>query len=196
MNTKKKNDKSNFLAAMLLLLSGFFVFLFMLPDASQKQSSASIAQTKQFEEKVNKHLFNTSQRMQLERERMKIEAAQLENQGQNLKLAPQGEEIHHLDFSRDPRAEALLKELGREASEPGYPSSAHEQVQTDLFEAQQYQKYSEEYKKEYARQFVENARRAGYLIKLSEDYKIIGIRPLRKPADNFQLFNSQGGGAQ
>lgn len=197
MSKQDKKDKSNLLAVALLLLSAFFVLLFLLPEAPKtRKGESGVAQTRQFEDKVNKHLFKTSQEIELSREKMRIETAKIATHGENLRPAMKGEDVHRLDFSGDPRAEALLKELGREIPVSGGPTNADEQVQTDLFEAQQAQQYTEAYKKEYARQFIENARRAGYFIKLNEDYKIISVRPLRKPTENFDLFKSQGGGAQ
>jgi len=192
MGKQKKQDKSYLLALALLLLAGFFVFLFLLPEG--KNQNVPMSQTKDFEERVNKHLFRTSQSMENSRERMQIEANKIENQG--LGSAAPKEDFHKLDFSADPRAEALLREIDRGSRDPKKPSTADEQVQTDLFEAQQSEAYSEAYKREYARQFVENARKAGYLIKLNDDYKVISVKPLRKPADSFELFKSDGGGVQ
>lgn len=196
MAKQKKQDKSYLLALALLLLSGFFVFLFLLPEGKKTQDGfqSGAAQSKEFEEKVNKHLFHTSQSIEISREKMQIEVNKVENQG--LGQGAPKEEFHKLDFSTDPRAEALLRELGRDVKESNGPSNADEQVQADLFEAQQSQEYSEAYKREYARQFVENARKAGYIIKLNDDYKVISVKPLRKPADNFELFKTNGGGVQ
>lgn len=194
MGKQKKQDKSSLLALALLLLAGFFVFLFLLPEGKNQGAQSGAAQTKDFEARVNKHLFHTSQTMEMSRERMQLEANKIESQG--LGAASPKEEVHKLDFSADPRAEALLRELGRDAKEATGPATSDEQVQTDLFEAQQEAEYSEAYKREYARQFVENARKAGYIIKLNDDYKVISVKPIRKPADTYELFKSDGHGAQ
>ncbi len=37
-------------------------------------------------------------------------------------------------------------------------------------------------KQEYARQFVENARKSGYHVVLSSDYKVLSVTPIRKPS--------------
>lgn len=195
MGKQKKQDKSYLLGLLLLLLAGFFVFLFLLPEGKNSQANqAGAAQTKEFEARVNKHLFHTSQTMEMSREKMQLEANKIERQG--LGAAAPKEDVHKLDFSADPRAEALLRELGRDAKESTGPTTSDEQVQADLFEAQQSAEYSEAYKREYARQFVENARKAGYIIKLNDDYKVISVKPIRKPADSYELFKSDGGGVQ
>lgn len=196
MGKKKKEDRFYLFGLALLLLSCFFVFLFFLPETEKGNGKVmGSAQLKEFEAKVNKYLFNTSQSIEMSREKMQLEANQLANRGIVPKTLPK-EKVQSLDFSMDPRAEALLKELGREAKESTGPTNADEVVQTDLFEAQQAQEYSEAYKQEYARQFVENARKAGYIIKLNDDYKVLSVRPIRKPAENMELFQSKGGGVQ
>lgn len=191
MKKQKKEDKAHLLALALLLLAGFFIFLFLLPEHEKPVDAGDSPQSKQFEERVNRHLFKTSQNMEINREKMKLEADQLASRG----IGPRGPapaEDHHLDLSTDPRAEALLQALGRDVKESMGPTNSDEQVQADLFESQQLQEYSDEYKKEYARQFIENARKAGYIIRLNDDYKVIFVRPIRKPAENFELFQSEG----
>lgn len=195
MANKQKQDKSYLLAVAFLLLSGFYVVLFLLPEGKKTNGPQSgIVQSKEFEEKVNKHLFQTSQNIEISRQRMQIEANRIAEK--EFGTTTPKEEIHKLDFSADPRAEALLRELGRDVKESAGPTNSDEQVQTDLFEAQQMQEYSEAYKREYARQFVENARKAGYIIKLNDEYKVISVKPIRKPADGFDLFQSKGEGVQ
>ncbi|MGZ3747916.1 MAG: hypothetical protein ACXWRE_11170 [Pseudobdellovibrionaceae bacterium] len=197
---QKKEDKSYLVALALLLLSGFFLLLFIFHESGKENGHATDSSTgpvdaKKFEDKVNNHLFKTSQSIENSRQKMQIENDQLLNRGISTKPSPQ-ETLHKLDFSMDPRAEALLKELGREAKEATGPASADEEVQTDLFESQNNQELSEAYKKEYARQFIENARKAGYIIKLNDDYKVISVRPIRKPAENMELFPSNGHGVE
>jgi len=196
MEKQKKKDKSYLLALVLLLLSGFFILLFILPDGKKSESlKPNAAHSKEYEERVNKHLFKTAQDIELSHEKMQIEMNDLANKGIGPQALPK-EDVHKLDFSADPRAEALMRELGRGSRESTGPSNADEQVQADLFQEEQSREYSEAYKKEYARQFVENARKAGYLIKLSDDYKVISVRPIRKPAENYELFKADSHGAQ
>ena len=56
-------------------------------------------------------------------------------------------------------------------------------------QAQRYQqdlavKQKEHDKKEYARQFIENARNSGFHVVLSSDFKVLSVTPLRKPSQN------------
>lgn len=192
----KKDDKSYLLPLLLLLLSGFFLYLFLMPEKKSATVTAATpsAHSKAYEDKVNRYLFQTSQRIELEREKAQLEASKLSDQ--DLHPARPEDRTTALDFSADPRQEALLKDLGREARNPDDPSNPQEEIQAELFQEQQDQAYSEEYKTEYARQFVENARKAGYEVKLSSDFKVLSVKPLRRPADNYQLFQNLGGGVR
>lgn len=192
MKKQKKEDKSYLLGLALLLLAGFFIFLFLLPENEMSAVVDNSAQSKQFEERVNRHLFKTSQNMELNREKMKLEADQMANGGIGPRRPAPAADVNPLDLSADPRAEALLQALGRDVKESKGPANSDEQVQAELFESQQLAEYSDEYKKEYARQFIENARKAGYIIRLNDDYKVIFVRSIRKPAENFELFHSEG----
>jgi hypothetical protein len=197
-HNENKKDRSNLLPLLLLLLAGFFVFLFLLPEDSKKAPiDQSIVKAKEFERKVNKHLFQTSQQMEISRERAELEAAKLMDQGIHSVPGVDPEKAPHpFDISTDSRAEALVRELGRDVKAPGAPSGPNDLIQAELFEAQQMQAYSEDYKKEYARQFIENAKNAGYAVKLNDQYKVISVKPLRKPAVKYDLFESKSGALQ
>jgi len=189
-----KKDKSYLIPILLLLLSGVCIFLFMLPE-HKPSSNIPDAKTKEFEAKVNRHLFKTSQNIEINREKMKAETFELVDKG--VRPLPQPpEEPTGVDLSVDPRTEALIHDLGRNVQEPNNPRNPHELIQTELFQQEQLQNYSEEYKREYARQFVENAKKAGYRLILNDQYKVISVTPIRKPAQDFKLFDPKGGVAQ
>ncbi|MBK9322185.1 MAG: hypothetical protein IPM97_04370 [Bdellovibrionaceae bacterium] len=191
---KEKKDKSYFLGLILLLLSGFFVLLYFAPEEKPKAKD-SADQQRELETKVNRHLFSTSQQIELQRKKMEVAVSDLADK----KVSPSKgteEPPSDIDFTPDPRAIALLKNLRRDTSSPSGPENSDDLIQAELFELEQLEHYSEEYKKEYARQFVENARKAGYNVKLNAEYKIISVAPIRKPAQNFNLFQSEGGAAQ
>ena len=42
--------------------------------------------------------------------------------------------------------------------------------------------HNEAYRKEYVRQFLDNARRAGWEIRLDDDYRVISAKRIRTPA--------------
>jgi hypothetical protein len=191
---KQKPEKSHVLPLLLLFLSAFFIFLFLIPEAKKPVTPEKTnVRSKEFEARVNRHLFETSQKMEHSRERMEIEASQANTNVQAVQEAPEAKGV---DLSVDPRAEALVQALGRDVKEPSDPKNPHELIQAELFEQEKFSQYSEEYKREYARQFIENAKKAGYIVKLNSDYKVISVTPVRNPAQDFKIFDAGGGSAQ
>lgn len=193
---KEEKDYSLVLAILLLVGAGGLFLFSMTPD-SDSASSSAVIYTKKYEDNVNRHLMLTNQKMELQRQRMIVE---------NNALAPDYHETkpeaayHHsdagVDLSGESHAYDVAKELGREERQDAAPLTPNEMIQKEIFNAQQHQEYSQAYKAEYARQFVANAAKHGWQVKLSDDYKVISVRPIRKPSTQMQLFNSAGGSAQ
>lgn len=191
---QEKKDKTYLIPLLLLLLSGVCVFLFLSPDP-KLASKVSTTKTKEFEEKVNRHLFKTSQEIEINRQKMKVETYDMADQGVRA-LPHVPEEPSSVDLSGDPRTESLIHDLGRNVREPNDPRNSNELIQTELFQQEQLQNYSEEYKREYTRQFIENAKKAGYRVIVNDQFKVLSVTPIRKPAQDFKLFDTKGGSAQ
>ena len=191
---QEKKDRSNLIPLVLLLLSGVCLFLFLSPDP-KPTAKLSPAKSKEFEAKVNRHLFKTSQEIEMSRQKMKVETFDMADKGVRA-LPVRPEEPTGVDLSVDPRTEALMHDLGRNVRENSDPRNSNELIQTELFQQEQLQNYSEEYKREYARQFIENAKKAGYRIIVNDQFKVISVTPIRKPAQDFELFESNCGGAR
>jgi hypothetical protein len=189
-----KKDKSYLIALLLLLLSGVCVMLFLTPDKKPPRSTATNVKSKEYEEKVNEHLFRTAQKIELGREKMEVETSGLAHS--RLKPAAASTGTNRVDLSVDPRAESLVKDLRRDGKETPGTKNPNEIIQTELYEQEQLQNYSEEYKREYARQFVENAKNAGYRVIINDQFKVISVTPLRNPAQDFKLFDTNGHSVQ
>lgn len=186
-----------FLALLLFIGAAGLIFAYLGTEDPKPnvQGPSPTAKSEKFEKSVNKHLMFTNEKMELERQRMQVENARLLNSDFS-STQPQHayQNDNKLDLSTDTRAEDLAKELGRGERAEDY-STPHDVVQKELFNAQQARSYSQAYKEEYARQFVENARRGGYKVILSEDLsRVISVTPIRNPGQSFntnmELFGS------
>lgn len=153
--------------------------------------------SEKYEKAVNRHLMFTNEKMELERQRMQVENARLLNNdfsSTQPQRAYQNES--RLDFSTDTRAKELANELGRGERREEY-TSPDDIVQRELFNQEQMREYSRAYKEEYARQFIENARRGGYKVILSEDLsRVISVTPIRNNGQGMELFGSSSEGLQ
>jgi hypothetical protein len=73
--------------------------------------------------------------------------------------------------------------------------SLTEEFNQKYFQSQVDQVADEQARKEYAKEFIENARKNGYHITLSEDLQVTSVKPIRKPTnqqnDDSDVFESQ-----
>lgn len=191
---QKKKDRAYLVPIVLLLLSGICIVLFMTPE-SKNEAKLSPAKTKEFEATVNRHLFKTSQKIEMNRQKMKVETFDMVDKGVR-PLPHSPEEPADVDLSVDPRTESLVHDLRRNVQEHSDPKNSNELIQTELFQQEQLQNYSEEYKRQYARQFIENAKNAGYRVIVNDQFKVISVSPIRNPAQDFKIFDTKGGSAQ
>ncbi len=134
---------------------------------------------------VNRHLLKTAEQLEMQKKRMQIESTKLnmtylESKADQAYQPPK----EGVNLIENQNSESVASDLTETAAK-GLTSNPMELIQHDLFVEEQRQKLSENYKKEYARQFIENARRGGYDIKLNDDFKIISVKPIRKPTQSF-----------
>lgn len=199
--SEPKNTKSMLLA--LLFFIGAGALLLMSISAEDNDKKASKVNSQAYEERVNNHLMMTNQKMELQRERAMVE---------NNKYAPDFRDTKAgnaysngnlgVDLSVEGHATEVANELGRGERESRAPQNPHELIQSEIFNQQQYQEYTQAYKEDYAKKFVENAARNGWRLKLNDDFKVISVTPLRNPSSGpsfnsqMQLFDSGGGSAQ
>ncbi|WP_253696548.1 hypothetical protein ACLWBD_00965 [Bdellovibrio sp. HCB117] len=193
---KDQKERSMLLALLLFLGAAGLIFASLgEPDPKPAPEGVSAKlKSEKYEKSVNKHLMLTNERMELERQRMAVENARLLNTEFNKTHAQQAyQNSDSLDLSVDNRAAELANELGR-GEKKEQAMTPDEIVQRELFNQQQMHEYSQAYKEEYARQFIENARRGGYKVILSEDLsRVISVQPLRRGNPNsMELFGGGG----
>lgn len=184
----EKKKKRSLLALLFLLGAGLFLVLaFLLPE-SRKPNVIS-AKTPEAEKLVNKHLWQTAYQKELAQEKMKA---------QNSYMAPQvGESIWMkrkydskelgIDHSPDTNEHNVHDDLNRYKKElqATHPDAIIQgQIADRLLEAE----YTEAYRAEYARQFVENARRNGYHIVLDANFVVLSVTPIKPQERNPSLF--------
>lgn len=196
-NQKQDREKSMLLALFLFLGAGGLVFAYLSGDGGKKAGRPQVIKSEKYEQSVNRHLMLTNERMELEKQRMAVENATLLNtsiSGTRPQRAYTNE--NKLDLSSDTRAEEMAQELGRVRKQESV-DSPHDIVQKELFNEQQAQQYSQAYREEYARQFIENARRGGYKVQLSEDLtRVISVQPLRDTSSDFNIYGGTVSGRQ
>jgi hypothetical protein len=197
MAKEKSEKEKSFLLALLLFIGAGLLLLLALDSESPRRGIGSDSRTKtpEFEKNVNKHLMLTNDKLTMAQQKMALENARVNEFGQTKPQQAYSNSDSGLDLSVDRRAYEIANELGRGEKKRDHqqPMTPDEMIQRDLFEAQQNQEYSQAYREEYARQFVENARRGGYKVILSEDLtRVISVQPIRRPSESMDLFQSNG----
>lgn len=162
---------------------------------STKTSASAKTKTSEYQKNVNRHLMLTNEKMEMERKRMAVENFQTADRFQDVKAQkayrPSQQE---LDLSTDSRGYEIANEIRRGPKQNSEPTTPDEVVQAELYLREQANQYDAAYREEYARQFVENARRGGYRVKLSDDLsRVISVQPIRNPSGDFRF---DGGGTQ
>jgi hypothetical protein len=208
----KKNSKQNNsakLIALLLLVSAGLLFLLYTGSENTSSESAkngfgknqipAAVRSPKFEKTVNHHLLVTGDTIENEQKRIWIEninsAKDLSSTSSqpNYKVPTEG-----IELNVDNRATELADLLGRGAKKENPISDPNDVIQNEIFNQQLWDEYSKTYREEYAKQFVENARRGGYKVILNDDFKVISVTPIKKtiPNRNESILNFHGGGVQ
>ena len=192
-STKEQKEKSMLIALILFIGAAGLVFAYLGSEETSSRDIPKVVKSERFEKAVNRHLMLTNERMELERQRMAVENARLLNNelGATAAQKPYANE-NRVDLSVDNGANEVANDIGR-GEKQEQAASPHDMIQRELFTEQQARDLSFAYKQEYARQFIENARKGGYQIKLSEDLsRVVQVRPI-KQNKGMQIF--EGGSA-
>jgi hypothetical protein len=169
------------LALALFLSAGIIAFYAVqvpLEGRSDLASKPSLLEDPIVQRRSNQHLFMTAK---------ELEIAALKRQYENQLQAPYvGQKLIDLTFappkgvdhSADRNEETAYKDLQRDQHDLNLTSPQHI-VQSQLRENEELAAYSESYRQAYASQFVENARRAGYEVRLSADLVVLSVRKIK-----------------
>jgi hypothetical protein len=167
---------------LALFFSSLLVALYAIRVPHSGHRDFASTQKLQVEDKIqrisNKHLFMTAKELEITaRKRNAENYLQAPYVGQkviDMTYAP----VKGVDHSADRNEETAYRDLRRHEPEFNLSSPQHI-VQNELRERQDQAAYVESYRTEYARQFVENARRAGYDVRLSADLVVLSVRKLK-----------------
>jgi hypothetical protein len=183
----KENRQSGGFLVFLLLFGAVVCVIFALPDKNPR-SQTDFSSTRQplpsayspeVEKLVNKHLYMTSQKEDWAQKKMKVENYAAPEVGRA--ILPSGKKANSLDQSPDSYEGNAFNDLNRYPKQLNY-ASPEEVIQGNLQDQQKQKIYDEVYRKEFARQFVENAEAHGYKVKLNDDMVVISVTPIVKPS--------------
>lgn len=175
IKVKFLNKIFNYLIAVGLIAFGLF---FYLKDKGYLKKDLQVmhASSVDTERIVNRYLQETNRKMQRDQVDSKkaIDDALREASKLKTKQSPQPVIPREAQIHKDP------------ANDPNYNQLQNSAVSKSLKRQLQNQPQALD-KEEYARQFIENARKGGYHIELSDELEVIRVTPIRKPSQEIDM---------
>lgn len=138
----------------------------------------NLEQRRKLEASVNRHIQMTNRKIETERERIKIDAAfAIPRVGHLVSQASKEFQTGRLELKADRGEYNSARDVDRRG-ESTQSISVSNVVHNDMAEAE-LQRYADEaYRKEYARQYIESARRNGYDVQIDANYRVISVKEL------------------
>lgn len=144
---------------------------------------------------VNKHLEQTANKLWMDQQKIEIENKMY---APELTARPQQRAIDNkttgFDLGVDQTSLQTARDLGRVQDNTGEPLSPRDIVRQEQYEQLQLSEYKESYRREYIRQFIENARKKGYELQVDNQGKVTSVKKIRNE-NGFQIFGGSRGGS-
>lgn len=190
-NSSQGSDKKNIylLALLLFLASGFFLYLAFTSQQEVPENTLTAS------DQVNFNLQKTMQKQELERLRLQNEHFSKFNRLDPRSVRKKPEESS-LRLEYDRTQDRVAEDLENRHAPRVLTKSVDDIVQTQLLNDYIAHEQNENARREYARQFIENARRNGYEIKLTSDFKVRSVRRIPMSGKIPQASPSRSGASQ
>ena len=163
------------IGAVVIIIAASFFYLRGNPEV---HGQGTVLSSKEVDKVVNKYIHEASTealRQKILTERALVEARK--------KIA----ELNKLNKIREQKELESIpaeKQIWKEADVKPSPEPQMAEARSDS------SPMNDAEKKEFARQYIENAKKGGYAIELSEDLQIIKVTPLRKPSQESDSYES------
>lgn len=202
MKIKKQKNNNLFIRLIgifFLISSSFFCGYVIFEDhlnlSSDGQSDFSSIQKKNELDNVNNYLKSVSDKMELERMRTLVANLKTSHSNSNevRKFKSPSDDEPIIEFSDDPRVRELAEEFGRTSELKKNPKDPRSVVYNSVIEGREAKIEKEAQRRQQAQQFVDNARKDGWIVSLDGDYKIKSYRRVEDPPESdSQDVNYQG----
>ncbi len=192
---QETSNNNRSLALIFIALASFLAALAFWYDQTSTVAGTSAEspilkgkKREELERAVNNHIQLTNRKIETDKEKIKQEASFTIPRVGQLLLTAEGQPVDPIDMRGDRNEFNSTRDMRRDRLET---PSAGDIIQQDLADNQARERQNAEYMKEYARQFVENARRNGYEVELDSEYKVKNVRQV-KPAAGTDTGIGQG----
>lgn len=176
----KEPQSKLFLPFLLILAGGAGMFYFLFAETGSVSNRRMIKQDSVSQTKVNDHLIGTAAKIALDQEKADLMVRQIQNNTFNSREQSVYENSNSLDLSSDHSSSDVHKIIRPRSDSHGSEIDPNSLIQSKILDDEEIEAMTEEYQIEYAKQYIENARRDGWDIKLDKDFRVIQVRPIKK----------------
>lgn len=183
--------------SIALVVIAIAVSFFLFKTQKQNATPTKTKMTDQDVDKVvNKYLqqaLDQNKMNQWKTEKALLEARLKVEKDMEAVKRKQDEEMQKIPAERQIWSESEIAKMANQL--PAVPSQS-DQPKTKVTQSEEFdlKTMTPDEKKEYARQYIENARRGGYLIELDDNMEVIKSTPIRKPTQQDDSIDNLNGG--
>lgn len=167
----------------LVLAAGFILYL-GLSDSEESGSQKHLRKNEKAQAYANEHLRRTAEQIEITQRRQALRSwKQVDDFKKSVGETAYEAPTEGADLQEAGHEEGVAKDLGvaRGDSTNGGPN-ASDLIHQQMFEAQIAQAQDQSYREAYARQFIENARRGGWDVRLDDNFRVISVKKIRSPS--------------
>lgn len=193
---KKKDDTKGLLGLLFLVAAGALIY-FAWQEGSVRTDAlgtgrepAARHDIKQIETMVNRHLIMTNKQIELQQEKARLENhSSLPAVGE--RILPRGRPNYNKGVDLSPDRNEMNAARDLEQVKELNLASPHVEIQSEIADREAQAQYEEMYRREYARQFIENARAGGYEVQLDANFTVLSVKKINKNEEAMRLFETK-----
>lgn len=173
----KKISKTSGLLFLLLAVALVGAAFFFDPGQQKSKATHKIEQSK-VENLVNKHLIMTNKKIELEQEKLRLEHLST-NPEVGASILPRGRHgaLYGVEQNSDRSETNAIRDLER--TKEMNLASPDAVIQSEFADRQSQEIQISNYRNEYARQFIANARAAGFAIELDDNFVVKSVKKIK-----------------
>jgi hypothetical protein len=142
----------------------------ILGDQSQGKVNPT---SEDYRARVTEHLQRLDRELQLRRQEQELQIQKIDQLEDKESPVPQPEPTHNFDLSQDARPLEIKNDLRPPSLNPDFKRDLDDHISYRLQLKQADSEYERIYRREYIKAFIENARKAGYKVRVTDDLDVI-----------------------
>lgn len=191
-----QRDRNNKNLALVFIAMACLVVVYLLEgDEEPTQPEVKVGEIRVPAQKANKlvdnHLKNTDAKIQIDQQARYVESFKMPGIGERLQIPPPDGRRYFVESPDNPFEDEVARDINNEEKyfNMRSPSAI---IQNKVKEQQAAEEQYDKYVKEYIAEFLANARRHGYDVKLNQNMEVISVVPIQKPTKLNDLGTGNG----